>query len=264
MWWLVWNLPGRSKCDEKGQCVCNHACKEGEKSCVDGQTAERCELDNNGCRVMRKTKCDAVAGKCNCQNECPKVGDRQCLNDPTKTKYKECLKDTSGCLYWSTSRTCAAGIKCINNTCCKPNCTNRECGSDGCGGTCGKCGYGCVNNLCRRVVLTVSIYLACSACDDKPALWGADPDPYVKLTLSNGTTYKTSNKDNKCNETVTFNWTVVNLDPAHLKNAKIEILDYDSLNSDDACGSYSGDLSKVGKRTISGSKSSKFTIEVKK
>lgn len=111
----------------------------------------------------------------------------------------------------------------------------------------------------------MSIYLPCSACDDKPALWGSDPDPYLVLTLKNATTYKSGTKDNTCNKTITFNWTVTNLDPSLLQNAKLEIYDEDPLNSDDRCATVIGDFSVPGTQTLTDtSKGAKFTIEVKK
>ncbi len=41
--------------------------------------------------------------------------------------------------------TCPAGQTCTNNVCipgCTPQCTGKQCGSDGCGGNCGSCGDG--------------------------------------------------------------------------------------------------------------------------
>jgi|GEM_PF-6109571 hypothetical protein len=38
---------------------------------------------------------------------------------------------------------------CANNVCCKPQCDGKECGDDGCGGSCGSCGDGyCSNGAC--------------------------------------------------------------------------------------------------------------------
>jgi hypothetical protein len=34
---------------------------------------------------------------------------------------------------------CPTGTTVVNGACCTPNCTNRNCGSDGCGGSCGSC-----------------------------------------------------------------------------------------------------------------------------
>ena len=54
-------------------------------------------------------------------------------------------KDTSSGNPCSTNFNCPAGEECTNGYCmkiCVPNCTNRECGSDGCGGYCGTCPQG--------------------------------------------------------------------------------------------------------------------------
>jgi hypothetical protein len=48
--------------------------------------------------------------------------------------------------------TCSAGTVCFGGTCtaCMPNCLNKVCGDDGCGGTCGKCtaNQACVDGQC--------------------------------------------------------------------------------------------------------------------
>jgi len=62
---------------------------------------------------------------------------------------KECGDDGCG----GTCGTCTGGAYCQNGECtldCKPECTNKQCGDDGCGGTCGTCasGFDCRNGAC--------------------------------------------------------------------------------------------------------------------
>jgi len=57
------------------------------------------------------------------------------------------------------SACCAAGEVCYGGACCKPSCSGKECGTDGCGGSCGSCPgtlacgadgkCGCVGGLTR-------------------------------------------------------------------------------------------------------------------
>ena len=47
---------------------------------------------------------------------------------------------------------CDDGMVCLKQVCCQPDCDGKECGSDGCDGTCGKCddcGTGCVAGKCK-------------------------------------------------------------------------------------------------------------------
>lgn len=66
------------------------------------------------------------------------------------------------------SPACKVGETCKNGTCitistCTPNCTNKVCGDNGCGGSCGTCAIGrtCENGACIRDLLTCSP--ACSS-----------------------------------------------------------------------------------------------------
>lgn len=86
----------------------------------------------------------------------------------------------------------------------------------------------------------------------------------VKLTLSDGQTFQSTEQDDLCDVTVTFTWSVPNLDPALLKNAKIEIYDYDSVDAHDLCVGWVGDFSKPGKQTFSHTKKAVLKIEVLK
>ena len=53
------------------------------------------------------------------------------------------------CATCPTDCGCPQGQACINGDCCVPNCAGKECGPDGCGGTCGHCDAGsCSDGMC--------------------------------------------------------------------------------------------------------------------
>jgi formylglycine-generating enzyme required for sulfatase activity len=63
---------------------------------------------------------------------------------------KQCGSDGCG----GTCGNCPFSTSCQNGVCipnCQANCAGKECGSDGCGGLCGSCGFGqtCVNGTCK-------------------------------------------------------------------------------------------------------------------
>ncbi len=67
-----------------------------------------------------------------------------------------------------TDDICGAGTSCIDGQCvagCTADCTNKQCGSDGCGGSCGTCGGG---QICSRGVCVVDCVPACDgrSCGD--------------------------------------------------------------------------------------------------
>jgi hypothetical protein len=86
-----------------------------------------------------------------CSNQCAKSGEKECYQYQNKWYVREC-KDTNsdGCLEWENVAFCSYG--CENGECksCVPDCTNKECGDDGCGGSCGSCGTNaiCSNGSC--------------------------------------------------------------------------------------------------------------------
>jgi hypothetical protein len=65
---------------------------------------------------------------------------------------------------------CATGQACIDGTCvssCVPDCTDRECGDDGCGGSCGSCGSNeeCDDGTCVSSCVPDCTGKACGASD---------------------------------------------------------------------------------------------------
>jgi len=70
-----------------------------------------------------------------CVDECGKECNGNCPCFPDCTG-KECGDDGCG----GSCGDCGEGEVCFYNECCVPDCTDKECGDDGCGGSCGDCG----------------------------------------------------------------------------------------------------------------------------
>jgi len=124
--------------DVGGDTGCTNECsKVGDKKCADQDSYQECIMGSNGCLIYG----DPV--KC---NQPPKD---YCVSSKTLRNYNSngtC--NNNACSYSYTDKTC--DYKCQNAECitCTPDCTNKECGDDGCGGSCGECdeGYVCNNS----------------------------------------------------------------------------------------------------------------------
>ena len=123
--------------------------------CVDNEC-----LPNNGCMATVDPGC----GNCSCQQCVCDVLPGCCLDQWHKLCVAECLDNCGGCdlFTWCgdglcdvlggencddcpADCPCSEDEKCANGICipaCIPDCTERECGPDGCGGTCGQCAEG--------------------------------------------------------------------------------------------------------------------------
>jgi hypothetical protein len=99
-----------------------NGCKPNNQVCA---TPMSCCSRNCAKPIAKKAK--ALFGLC-----CP-TGDGVCGN--------ECVNlasDNSNCGTCGT--VCPSGTQCVNRVCqCVPNCAGKECGADGCGGSCGTC-----------------------------------------------------------------------------------------------------------------------------
>ncbi len=89
-----------------------------------------------------------------CTNQCA-LNAKQCSGT---SGYQICATSTNGCTSWSAVTSCPSGQTCFGGTCstpapaCTPNCSGKQCGDDGCGGSCGTCRYGqeCSGNVCTK------------------------------------------------------------------------------------------------------------------
>jgi hypothetical protein len=75
--------------------------------------------------------------------ECPDApcvpgAEPECVDGGSR---KRCLLVEDGCPSWSPVQACLAGTSCVDGRCegCVPDCFARECGDNGCGGSCGDC-----------------------------------------------------------------------------------------------------------------------------
>lgn len=83
-----------------------------------------------------------------------------CVDQCGPQKVRGCLEgfryicddyDSDGCLEWVNKSSCPKGLECSKGRCkCLLDCTNKKCGSDGCGGACGSCADGefCEQGTC--------------------------------------------------------------------------------------------------------------------
>jgi len=82
-----------------------------------------------------------------CVDDCVTPGEPSCLENG----FRECGEfDDDLCLDWGDVVPCDPGLTCVGGACvCIPECEGKECGLDGCGGTCGECvGVACIVGKC--------------------------------------------------------------------------------------------------------------------
>ncbi|MBW2700697.1 MAG: putative metal-binding motif-containing protein [Deltaproteobacteria bacterium] len=131
-------------CNGSGLCVCDSSHTD-----CDGNQLNGCECDtsdtnvcyNNACctpncsgRECGTDGCGGSCGNCGTNEEC-NAGTCECdANHEDCDNNESCECDVSGSSF------------CYNNFCCTPNCSGRECGTDGCGGSCGNCD---ANEVCN-------------------------------------------------------------------------------------------------------------------
>jgi len=108
---------------------CKDECQPmGKLECVDNETYRECIKGENGCLILSD------------KNYCSKPPRNYCVDSKYVRIYDTTGKCTNDrCEYSYTDKECASG--CENGVCknCTPDCANRECGDDGCGGSCGSC-----------------------------------------------------------------------------------------------------------------------------
>lgn len=88
--------------------------------------------------------------KCSEETKCPKS--KYC--DLEKGICVDCLLDSH----------CKEGEKCYKGICCKPQCSGKECGDNGCGGSCGKCSE---NKICSNGKCILESSCIGKQCDEK-------------------------------------------------------------------------------------------------
>ena len=120
-------------CTQNGKCKCNYeeckdvCCDAGE---VCSQVNGRCCLPDCAGRECGWNGCGGDCGECGPNAYCTLAGECKCSPD-----HVECGDEC-----------CAEGDICHKGACCAASCEDRDCGSDGCGGSCGACGR---NEVCE-------------------------------------------------------------------------------------------------------------------
>ena len=120
-------------------CGCSDSDRDDSLYCLKQCDGRTCGTDGCGgtCGTCGfGTVC--ISGTCqstSCAPNCPPECDPKCTGEEI-CKAGRCI-DPGEC-----DPKCGEGYECIDGECseiCVPYCTDRECGSDGCGGTCGEC-----------------------------------------------------------------------------------------------------------------------------
>ena len=163
--------------DDNLQRACSNACGNGMEECVEG-TWENCSAPTS-CECHQGEVDESPCGDCGtksreCESsgnwgpysscvdpghECPVYGNKSCLDQ----KQIELCSDTdnNGCFELVDAEQCRTGAicqlgacvegcvdnndclsnhECVNSACvCLPDCANKDCGDNGCGGSCGSC-----------------------------------------------------------------------------------------------------------------------------
>ncbi len=141
-------------CDDGDPCTSGDkcmlgACKGPKPACDDGNacTTDTCTVAQFGGSGALFGKCKYTktpfAGACNDGNPCTTAdscdADGNCGGAPVCLDGSTC-KASAGVAQCTCPTGLVAKAKGAYTGCCKPNCTGKACGSDGCGGVCGKCG----------------------------------------------------------------------------------------------------------------------------
>ncbi|MFT7624712.1 MAG: MYXO-CTERM domain-containing protein, partial [Myxococcota bacterium] len=161
---------GDSQCAANGECVFCGTCENPQHPCDDvpeqglcaGDTLHKCVGD-----TIVETSCVALNRVCGWESEAlggtgafdcvPPEDPQTCAGVPETgfcdgttltscvagaTVAKDCSLSGSACVWTGEAFECVAPAACV------PSCSGKDCGDDGCGGTCDECdgGYGCAPN----------------------------------------------------------------------------------------------------------------------
>ena len=121
-------------------CACVPQC--AGKTCGDDGCGGSCGSCGGG-QACTSGQCVSAlcSGKCGSQNEQSCGQGCKCYCDQACFQYGDCCDDVCA--------TCGASFP---NNCCTPKCDGKQCGDDGCGGSCGKCtaGFECTDSTCTK------------------------------------------------------------------------------------------------------------------
>jgi hypothetical protein len=149
----LWSCVEGSSLTSKG-CHCQHhspvtACVEGARECaVSGNLSALAS-----CR--RATTGALFWSVLSCEDACHRAGYLRSTGCGAGAQGPTCI-----CSGYQCQPSCATGQTCVQGSssayCCTPSCTGKQCGGDGCGGSCGacpsglSCSYGACRDTCRE------------------------------------------------------------------------------------------------------------------
>ncbi|MCG3175039.1 MAG: hypothetical protein GMKNLPBB_03373 [Myxococcota bacterium] len=164
------NPPVAEKCDQTDN-NCdgrvdegNDLCPAGE-FCVSGECRKDCKPNCEG-KTCGSNGCGGSCGQCPAGQGCDRDGRCQiknCLDTcregvvecQSRVEYRVCDNfNNDVCFEFGPTTQCPQGMICEFGRCakdtCVPKCDGRQCGDNGCGGSCGSCAAGksCINGQC--------------------------------------------------------------------------------------------------------------------
>jgi formylglycine-generating enzyme required for sulfatase activity len=113
----------------------------GDEECNSDETCDNCPEDCGICPECGDSSCDLAENCDTCPGDCGQC----CGNGSCESEYLETCENCQ------TDCGCGDGEVCTaEETCCEINCGGKECGGDGCDGTCGSCQAPtvCTNGIC--------------------------------------------------------------------------------------------------------------------
>ena len=185
--------PADSLCDDGAKCtvdVCSteDGCVHEPVSCNDGTlcTTDWCDPGTGDC-VHQAVDCGdgdvCTVDSCGALTGCV-FAPVECEDDNVCT-YDDCVPGF-GCVFVNepNGTACGAGYECSSGSCvCQANCTGKECGDDGCGGSCGSCpayaecvGGSCVAQTCDGWTCAPANYDSNDGCHCDCGCWDPDCD----------------------------------------------------------------------------------------
>jgi len=158
----------------------------------DADTATACSPGESGCRDNAVWFCNSqhtwqFANECS--TTCRDGACSQCTPGDARCEGKGIGVCNEIGSEFEVISTCGDSQVCVNAKCCVLSCNNRDCGSDGCGGSCGECTLGdrcqigrCTEDVCGPHPTEACIAAQCGG-DPESDLQGFDPFCWQALVI---------------------------------------------------------------------------------
>ena len=170
---------GGKECGDDGCGGTCGACPEAAPLCQDGLCLPEC-IPGCSDKVCGDDGCEGSCGTCGEPSTCvdgqcvcpPTCAGNECGDDGCGGSCGECIPGTmcneegmcqTNCDWWCQDKECGnpqgdcecgicegCGVECADGLCVFAGCKGKQCGGDGCGGSCGECGEGslCAEGVC--------------------------------------------------------------------------------------------------------------------